>query len=732
MLYTAETAPIDEIFSRCGYVARKRGLRKKYKEREMFDIVGAFDIETSTLHFPAVDGKKHNSHAFMYIWMYQIGSDCTITGRTWEEWKLLLSRIDLAAERAKEDMGFEQKPLFITYVHNLAFEFSFISDPDIYNFMPEDCFFRDVRKPIYCRMNNSIELRCSYLQSNMTLEKFAENMGCTTRKLDGQRFDYTKVRFPWTQLSDYEFQYCIHDVICLEEAIRLEMQKDGDTLRTIPLTSTGYVRRDCKAALFFDREKISAMQPDIEQYRILREAFRGGNTHASRYYAGHIIDNVESYDMASCYPAQQLTKPFPMSAPLWMDEGDDLLERVIASIGRGNAVVARYSFENLRLKNPQQPDPYLSVAKCKVLFRKVYKRRKHIVIKSYKTIAKELHTVKYYEQTQVDNGRILKAPYVIASLTEIDLQIVLNQYTFSKIAVHNAFTMKKAMLPRRYREVIMDYYKRKTELKGVAGKEYEYNKSKNKLNSVYGMSAQDPVHQNITYNNGLYTRSDYANEETLQAIQKAPFPYQWGVYTTAYARAALQEGLDLVNGNGESGEYGSYVYCDTDSIKTVGKPNITQLNKRRIKLAEDNGAYADDKKGIRHYIGVFERETPYDRFVTQGAKRYAFEHGDKIGITVSGVTHKKNPDTGIQYCVEEMKALENFVPGMTWYRAGGTAAVYNDSDNFEYTDDETGKSVHIGKNVAIVSSTYELQYSKDYNRLLTEVMLWKEYEKKIE
>ena len=44
-----------------------------------------------------------------------------------------------------------------------------------------------------------------------------------------------------------------------------------------------------------------------------------------------------------------------------------------------------------------------------------------------------------------------------------------------------------------------------------------------------------------------------------------------------------------------------------------------------------------------------------------------------------------------------------------------------------YTDPETGKQVHIGKNVALVPSTYEMTYSKDYATLLTELDLYGEY-----
>ena len=102
------------------------------------------------------------------------------------------------------------------------------------------------------------------------------------QKLSGQKYDYSKVRFPWTPLTDYELEYCVTDVQSLVECMKIKMDNDHDNLQTIPLTSTGYVRRDCREALkplFLD---IREMLPCEAEYRLLRQAFRGGNTHANR------------------------------------------------------------------------------------------------------------------------------------------------------------------------------------------------------------------------------------------------------------------------------------------------------------------------------------------------------------------------------------------------------------------------------------------------------------------
>ena len=296
--------------------------------------------------------------------------------------------------------------------------------------------------------------------------------------------------------------------------------------------------------------------------------------------------------------------------------------------------------------------------------------------------------------------------------------------------------------------------------------------SKGMLNAVYGMSATDPIHQNIRYYNGNYKHSDYnvlssgiienhfiEKEKLLRAknykfkvsgiqreeikeiskkaykervrkaqnkiLKSAPFPYQWGVYTTSLARLQLQRAIKLCGSQ--------IVYCDTDSVKTIGPVPIDKLNDEYLKNAKRVKAYADDKNGKRHYIGLFEDDGHYQKFITQGAKRYAYiKDNGKMGVTVSGVTKKINEKTGISFAVEELGTLERFRPGMIWKEAGGTMAVYNDNDNFDYTDSETGKTVRITKNVAIIPSTYEMTYSKDYKLLLTNIALYGQYKKERE
>ena len=69
---------------------------------------------------------------------------------------------------------------------------------------------------------------------------------------------------------------------------------------------------------------------------------------------------------------------------------------------------------------------------------------------------------------------------------------------------------------------------------------------------------------------------------------------------------------------------------------------------------------------------------------------------------------------------------------MKWVKAGGTQAVYNDADDFDYTDQETGNVVHISKNVSIIPSTYIMTHSQDYALLLSQIQLYTEFRKERE
>lgn len=144
-------------------------------------------------------------------------------------------------------------------------------------------------------------------------------MNVKHKKLSGVKFDYNKIRYPWTKLDLYEIGYSMYDVIGLLEAMYIRITSENDSLYSLPLTSTGYVRRKAKQAMKkYNYKQLHNMMCDEKIYIMLRNEFRGGDTHANRYHVNKILKNVASYDRASSYPDVMLITNF-LCHPLYHD-----------------------------------------------------------------------------------------------------------------------------------------------------------------------------------------------------------------------------------------------------------------------------------------------------------------------------------------------------------------------------------------------------------------------------
>lgn len=678
-IVSPEQFPFD-WFAGVGRNKRKRGNSGSRKTRTYKDLVTAFDIETSPI--PGTE------QAAMYIWQWQFGLEYTVIGRTWDEWRGFV--------RALLDHLPEDESLVIL-VHNLSYEFQFLRT--VYDFQPDEVFAVKSRKVLKATMyGKRLEYRCTYIHSNMSLAQYTKKMRVEHQKLDGEEFDYSKTRYPWTPLTDRELQYCRNDVLGLVEAYTAEMQRDHDNLQTIPLTSTGYVRRDAKRAMrMAGRKMVHDSQPDLETYRMLREAFRGGNTHANRYFSGQILHDVSSADRSSSYSDVLCNCKFPMGR--FRELEDPTLEDVQKLIRHRRAVLFRFAVWDISMRDPYDGFPYLSRAKCRQVIEGCY-----------------------------DNGRILSAAYLETTVTDIDFGIICRQYEWAEIRIIDARYAWYGWLPRPLVLTTIEYYTNKTKLKGVEGQEQFYEKSKNLLNSLYGMMAQDPVKQTIDFlasdKRQFVEREDDIGELLANHARKAFLCYQWGVWITAWARLRLQEGLDLAGHNA--------VYCDTDSVKYLGLRDWASYNALRQKDSKASGAHATDPHGTEHYMGVFEAEKPYTRFITLGAKKYAYTYEDgylpeldlytqsRVHATISGVSKK--------YGGPELDAaggLDAFKEGFVFVKAGGTESIYNDSPPMDHLDID-GHRLEIGPNIYIKPSTYTLGITADYERILANPQLYLE------
>lgn len=660
----------------CKYprVPKPEGNQQTRSRPELIDCVAAFDIETSVV--PGIN------QAVMYVWQFSLNNDVVIIGRTWPEFLDLLETISAELD----DMT------LVVYVHNLSYEFQFLRG--VYEFGPEDVFALAPRKILKAKMYGNIEFRCSYMLSNCKLAAFCKDMRTEHQKIDSGKYDHTIIRYPWTpweSFSELEREYMINDVVGLVEAVRAKMNLLGDTLHTIPLTSTGYVRRDAKNVMAPVRgTAVFPILPDVETYVALREAFRGGDTHANRFYSGDTLRadtvGVRSFDRSSSYPDVIVHCQFPVGEFKPYTPGIELADVLKRARRHNRAFLIRLALWDVDLRDPTWPMPYIPSAKCRRLCGGKY-----------------------------DNGRVLSADYLEITVTDVDMEIILATYKWGASRVLWGRYARYGKLPAELTDLVISYYKNKTELKNVPGQELYYNLSKALLNAIYGMMAQDPVKADTIYEHETGYTVDAGNiANKLEKYNKKAFlPYQWGVWTTAWARYRLFESY-LITGNGT-------VYADTDSNKFLDDPDhpadFTEFNNARIADCMESGAFAADPNGEVHYMGVFEEETPeaglYE-FRTLGAKKYAYreKEGGPVTITIAGVPKADGAGE-----LDAAGGIDAFEDGMV-FRAGKIQIVYNDTAYGWHEVD--GHRVYITANAAILPNEYTVGITSEYGQLITE------------
>ena len=654
-------------------IVKKSGKHgKKY-----VNVPCAFDIESTTVK-PPKDEKGNYTfkpYAYMYVWQFCF-IDRVVMGRTWEEYESFIKKLS-------ESLGLSDKKRLVVYVHFLSYEFVYIAQI----FKWKTVFAKDKRKVLKAVDCNGIEYRCSYFLSNMSLKKFCENTpGALYWKKSGDEFNYNKKRTPFTKLTQTEKAYCFCDVRGLCECISYLMKEDD--LSTIPLTSTGYVRRDFKIAMKTKKniELFHNLKLTGEQYLFLKDIFRGGNCHANRDKVGIVVSDVGSFDEESAYPFCMLHDYFPMGEfkriiPRDEKELDTFIDRYCCMID--------ITFFNIKTNDAI---PYIDIAHC-------------------------------YERSDIlnDNGRVLSAKLISIKITELDYKIISSSYEFTNFKINDFFITKRGKLPLEYRYKIFQYAKIKTALKGVAGKEYEYMKSKNKLNASFGFLVTDIAHDEYTFN---FEKNEWEVEkvdvdsavESYYDSDRNFLPYQWGVWVTAHSRYHLQEFLSIMDND-------DIVYTDTDCVKGLNMYKyqyyIYEYNKKVIQFWEELKWELIDSNGKRHYLGIWDDDGHYERFKTYGAKKYCVEKKGDIIVTVSGM----NKELASKAVKKKGGIEKGFSLSTVFENVGRTVSWYND-ENRHYIELD-GKKVLTAGSIGVLDTTYTLDIGKEYYEIVKKNFLSK-------
>ena len=651
------------------------------------NTITAFDIETSK--------SPIGPNSFMYVWQWGVEGKGVVMGRTWEEYLEFQRYLNSCCE----SLGCK----LVVYVHNLSYEWQYlrgvINVEDL-----DEVMCLDSRKVLKFRTNH-LEYRCSYLLSNLSLYNWTKQMKVQHSKLKGE-LDYTVVRYPGTPLTTKELRYCVNDVAGVVESVRAELTAMGNDLSTIPMTSTGYPRADMRKIANDEtngyRGLLKQMIVTEDEYKHLRNAFSGGYVHASRWFSGAVLTNVESYDRSSSYPDVMVNCKYPTgkSHKIARSDGTIREDDIARLLNEGKSFVVRLSFSGLRLADPADPAPYISYSKIE-----------------------ESHHRDSAMSVEKDNGRVMSAESCTITVTDVDLRIIIKHYDYDSVIFVSGYWWRSAYLPDVVRKTVKAYYTDKTELKGVEGKEVYYAKRKAMLNSLYGMFAQDPAKEDIEYKDGAYIEKQSTLKERLKDSQNPRTLYKtyiWAPWVTAHARYELYIAIEEVGD--------SFIYSDTDSVKALpSNADWEGINKRLQERSIKTGAMATDPKGKTHYMGVFEKEYTACKFMTLGCKRYVYtlmeprtlKNGKKskrlypkTHITIAGVPKaaaKWLEDNGLEYSVRD---------GFIFPESeGGTRILYDDTP--AHWENIEGNDVLVTPSATVYNTSKRIGYSNDYRDLLT-------------
>lgn len=706
---------------------------KTFYNVSIYDYFLTFDIEAHTV-IPDEFKKAEKIHretkkpipdtikrpwAYMYHWQAKI-NDLIYYGHYWDE-------VFLFFEEISKTLQLNKNKRLLCFIHNLSYESWWMMRMWLEKYEKIDIFAIAPKKPLYIFVEQlGIEFRCSYRLSNMSLEKAVFNEKGTIHPKASGDLDYKALHLPSKELDDQEFGYTIADVVSLYEYIRAKLLNEADDFFTMPLTSTGYVRRLLRKNCLNDpdyKKIFYDTKITVPILKLLYDAGRGGDTHGNRYIIGKILHLLDSWDAVSEYPYVLVTKMYPMSEFRYY--GDVETYKELDYLLNTYACLFTCVFKNLRVKD-NVPSPYISYSK----------------------------SIGDVGDIRFDNGRVLSTEEdggIALTLTDIDFKIIKDQYEWDEIAIANFHIAEYGYLPDQIIEVIMQLFKEKCELsiqideleaiedlseeqqEELDNLKYLYAKKKNLLNGIFGCMYTRPVHPDITIDKeGNYVEKELTDKEIEEKLDEfygnynSFLCYSWGVWCTCHGRAHLQKLIKATSHINEDDpeKTNIFAYCDTDSSKAIinDESLILQLNEEIKKECEERGAYVDIGEK-RFYMGIFEKETDeihgqYETFCTLGAKKYAYTDKKGLHTTIAGVNKKKAPD--------ELCAIENFHVGFTFEEAGGSTLFYNSEPS--HVETYHGEQFINSNNVAMIDSTYTLGHTLDYENLLISLMIEEEFE----
>lgn len=557
----------------------------------------------------------------------------------------------------------------VFYFHNMSYDYVFLRKFlfDAFGY-PAKQLNTKPHYPILLEFENGVTLKDSLILAQRSLDKWAKDLDVEHKKALG-KWDYNKYRTQFEEFTNDEIEYIEHDTLAGVECIQKTMDTLNKNIMTIPYTATGIPREEVRKRSKANkgRRLFLSQVPDYVQYRKLEHVYHGGYTHANRWIVDTTITadregfgEVKCKDFTSSYPYAMLAFKYPCERfmPIGECEVSYIVDRA-----QNYGFMFKLILLDVELKDLSFPMPALQFSKC-------------------------LNTI----NPVLDNGRILQANFVEIYLNEMDLLVINEQYKWKKALCIDVEVAEKDYLPRWFTDYVFECFTAKTMLKG--GDPVLYSIAKAKVNSLYGLSVQKCIKDNLIED---FTTGEYkiAYEDPEEVYTKyvenhnSVLPYTYGCWVTSYAFYNLFQ-------LGKCCE--TWLYSDTDSCYGCGwdEEKVAAYNEHCKELLQANGYGAVEHNNREYWLGIAESDgdkDTYTEFRVLGAKRYCgrCKADGEIHITVAGV-----PKIGAK-CLKDN--INNFTAGMIF--DGETTGkllhthIYVDDIYIDDAGNETGDSINL-------------------------------------
>ena len=576
----------------------------------------------------------------------------------------------------------------LIFVHNLTYEFYNIifNMPKINKILeeePENVFAMSSTKICKLKIGN-IEIRDSLMLFGKSLKVCANEVNMVKNE---EHKTYNEIWTEKSKLPQWEYSYNEHDLDIVAvyfskfvKLLNLSNNTVNDFIKTKILTITGMVRyiskqvntkEDYKLQMLISKQTQKSIDKDTQKW-IEDYVFRGGFCKSIPYNTFKINKDVFSIDFASAYPAVMVTGYYPKGELIDCSGYLYKLDRDLKDLSLSEIVNKYWNFN--KICNPNKP----------LLFKA---RLKNVEIKNYNN--NEIGYISIskcedYDKATVLNGSVFWADSITISGTDLDFIIMRMFYDFEidKIYVEKTTTMLGKLsdfkilaiskfgqekegfkqlskcetyedFNNKLNEVLFNNIKYKdifnTTNENVSSENMKHiihicneylMKSKNNLNSQYGISVQHQFQQVITFKDYQFNIDD---EEVLKWSTSEN--YLQGVYVTAHTRFRLLLMTAKLICDGFN-----IVYFDTDSIKLSGNKEklFENLNVWNSMIEEVRTRTINSfaNKNIDLFLsnfGNFDYEGCYKYFMTHGSKRYiTVDEKDNVHSTISGVNKIAN------------------------------------------------------------------------------------------